>query len=73
LELLGRSLLLLGLFLAALGGILLLASHIPFLGRLPGDISLQRPGFSFYFPLATSLLISAALTLALNLILRLLR
>ncbi len=33
------------------------------LGRLPGDIVIEREGFSFYFPLATSLLISAALTL----------
>ena len=33
------------------------------LGRLPGDISIQRPGFSFFFPLTTSLLLSALLSL----------
>jgi len=33
------------------------------LGRLPGDISIQRPGFSFFFPLTTSLLLSAVLSL----------
>lgn len=33
------------------------------LGRLPGDISIQRPGFSFLFPLTTSLLLSAVLSL----------
>ena len=32
------------------------------LGRLPGDISIQRPGFSFFFPLTTSLLLSAVLS-----------
>lgn len=33
------------------------------LGRLPGDISIQRQGFSFFFPLTTSLLLSAVLSL----------
>jgi hypothetical protein len=33
------------------------------LGRLPGDIAIQRPGFSFFFPLTTSLLLSAVLSL----------
>jgi len=33
------------------------------LGRLPGDISISRPGFNFYFPLATSIIVSIALSL----------
>jgi hypothetical protein len=50
-------------------GLVLLAAGIawPFigrlgLGRLPGDIAIERPGFSFYFPLMTSLIISAVLS-----------
>jgi hypothetical protein len=40
------------------------------LGRLPGDISIQRPGFSFFFPLTTSLLLSAVLSLVFRLVRR---
>ena len=38
------------------------------LGRLPGDIAIQRPGFSFYFPLMTSLIISVVLSVILRLV-----
>lgn len=38
------------------------------LGELPGDIRIQRPGFGFYFPLGSSLLISVVLSLVLSLI-----
>ena len=70
LEALGRTLLILGGVIAALGGLLLLAGHVPWLGRLPGDISVERGNFRFYAPLATSLLISLLLTVVLNLIAR---
>lgn len=43
------------------------------LGRLPGDIRIERDGFSFYFPLATSILLSIGLTVLLNILLRLFR
>lgn len=66
----GRLLLILGLALAAVGLLVMLAGRIPFLGRLPGDISIQRDGWSFHFPLATSIVISLILTVILNLILR---
>ena len=67
---LGKVLLLLGLGLAALGGLLLLADRLPFLklGRLPGDIVVERPNLRFYFPLATSLLLSVVLSLLLWLV-----
>lgn len=63
---LGRTLVVLGLGLAALGAVvwLLQASTGLRLGRLPGDIAVQREGFSFFFPISTMLLVSAALTLA---------
>jgi hypothetical protein len=67
---LGRALLILGIVLAALGGIILLAGQVPWLGRLPGDISIERGNFRFYAPIATSLLLSLILTLVLNLVSR---
>lgn len=47
-----------GVLFFVLGGGILLAGKIPFLGRLPGDIRVERPGFSFYFPFASCLLAS---------------
>jgi len=62
---LGRALIFLGVILTSFGVILLLAPKIPWLGRLPGDILIQRERFSFYFPLASCLLASVLLTLLL--------
>ncbi len=59
----GKFLILLGLFISAIGGILILSGKIPWIGRLPGDILIQRKNFTFYFPLATSILLSILLTL----------
>lgn len=64
---LGKMLILFGVVLALLGGLLLVAGKIPFLGRLPGDIVIRRENWSFYFPLTTSILISILLTLLLSL------
>ena len=64
---LGRALIGAGALLVVLGLALLLAERFPALrlGRLPGDLRVQRGNFSFYFPLATSILVSAVLTLLL--------
>jgi len=59
----GRILVALGLLIALVGVILLFVGRVPWLGRLPGDIYVQRGNWSFYFPLATSLLLSIALSL----------
>jgi hypothetical protein len=67
---LGRVLLLMGGLLFLLGLVLVLAGNLPFLGRLPGDISIQREGFSFFFPLVTSLILSLILTVVLNIVFR---
>jgi len=56
----GKWLLVLGLGLASLGAFVLLAGKIPWLGRLPGDIKVEKESFSFYFPVMTCLLLSAA-------------
>ncbi len=64
---LAKSLIVFGVVLALLGGVLLMAGKIPFLGRLPGDIFVRREHWSFYFPLTTSILISALLTLLFSL------
>ena len=64
---LGKILIVFGLVLIVAGVILSFAPKIPWLGQLPGDIYIQRERFSFYFPLATCLLVSAILTLVLYL------
>jgi len=61
----GKMLIMAGLALIVIGGLFALAGKIPWFGRLPGDICIQKRGFTFYFPIATSILISAVLTLAL--------
>ena len=66
----GRTLLTLGLIVAGIGLLIMLAGRVPFLGRLPGDIFVQRGSFRLYFPLATSILLSILLTLVVNLIAR---
>src|SRR5262245_23676349 len=63
----GKVLLGFGLLVVILGGFILIASKftekVPWIGRLPGDIYVERDGWSFYFPLATSIVISVVLTL----------
>jgi hypothetical protein len=73
-ESMGKMLILMGLFVLLLGLILTFAPKlkIPFLGRLPGDIRIEREGFSLYFPIVTCIVLSVLLTLLLNLIAHLL-
>jgi hypothetical protein len=68
LEPVGRSLLLIGLAIAALGLVLILVPRVPLLGKLPGDIVFQRDGVTVVIPLATMLVISILLSIVLNLI-----
>jgi hypothetical protein len=65
---LGRALIVLGIVVAVVGVILVLFDHVPWIGRLPGDIRVQRGNWTFYFPLGTYILISVVLTLVLWLI-----
>jgi len=64
---LGKGLIYLGLLLVIIGVILTFAGKLPWLGRLPGDLSIERENFSFYFPLATCILISVVISLVLYL------
>jgi hypothetical protein len=68
LEPVGRSLLLIGLVIAGVGLLLIVAPRVPLLGKLPGDIVIQRDDVTIVIPLATTLLISLVLTIVLNLI-----
>jgi hypothetical protein len=65
---LGKILIAFGLLIALAGVVLVLVGRVPWIGRLPGDIHIQRGNFTFYFPLATSLLLSVVLTLILYLV-----
>ncbi len=69
---LGKWLLVLGLVIAAAGGLLWLLSRIPFLGNLPGDIRIQTENFGCFIPLGTMILLSLILTVLLNIAVRLL-
>lgn len=60
---LGRMLMIAGAAMMILGALFSFGARIPWLGRLPGDIVVERPNFKFYFPLGTSILISIILSL----------
>lgn len=59
----GKTLVILGLLIALAGLILVFVGRVPWSGRLPGDIYVQRGNWSFYFPIATSIVLSLVLTL----------
>ncbi len=59
----GKFLIVSGVLIAVVGAVIVLTGRLPWVGRLPGDFYVQRGHFTFYFPLATSILVSVALTL----------
>ncbi|MBM4263676.1 MAG: DUF2905 domain-containing protein [Deltaproteobacteria bacterium] len=61
----GRTLIVVGLALVAVGVLVSLAGKFPWLGNLPGDIKIERDGFNFYFPLTTCIVISVLVSLVL--------
>ncbi|MDM7914216.1 MAG: DUF2905 domain-containing protein [Candidatus Eisenbacteria bacterium] len=63
---LSRLLILAGLFLVVLGLAVRVAPKIPWIGRLPGDLRISKPGFTLYLPIVTCLLLSLLLTLLLS-------
>ncbi|HUF38358.1 MAG TPA: DUF2905 domain-containing protein [Anaerolineales bacterium] len=66
-----RFFLIAGVVLIAVAGVLFLAARFGLpIGRLPGDIVIRRGGGTLYFPITTSILVSVALTVLVNLIVR---
>lgn len=70
-ESIARTLVISGVVLVALGLLLYAAPSIPWLGRLPGDIRIERPGFRLYFPITSCVVVSVLVSGALWLVSRL--
>lgn len=61
----GKILIIIGALIILIGVVFLFADKIPFLGKLPGDIIIKKKNFTFYFPLATSILLSIIISIIL--------
>ena len=64
---LGRVLVLIGALILLFGVLLVVGDRVPFIGRLPGDVTLRGDGWTLYAPLATSIVLSVLLTAVLSL------
>jgi hypothetical protein len=64
---LGRALVIAGVVIAVVGLALMFSDRVPFVGRLPGDVRLGGDGWTVYIPIATSIVVSLVLTVALSL------
>jgi len=60
---LGKLLILIGVFIVAIGVLLLIGEKIAWIGKLPGDIVIKKEKFTFYFPITTSIILSILVTL----------
>lgn len=63
----GKLIIICGVVLIIIGGFFIFSPKLPFVGKLPGDIYIKKDGFTFYFPIVTSIIISILLTLLFNL------
>ena len=59
----GKLFIFIGLLLVVIGIVFIVGNKIPFIGRLPGDIAIERQNFNFYFPITTCIIISIILSL----------
>lgn len=59
----GKILIIIGLIIIAIGAVILFSDRIPLIGKLPGDIRIERENFTVYLPIGTSILLSVLLTL----------
>jgi hypothetical protein len=59
-----------GIVLTIVGVLMLLSPKLPFIGKLPGDFYFKKDGVSFYFPLATSIIVSIVLSLVISFLFR---
>ncbi len=69
----GKLLIGVGVLLLLAGALFLVFGRVPYLGRLPGDVAVQRGDFGFYFPIVTCIIASIVLTVLLNVAGRLFR
>jgi hypothetical protein len=67
-EPIGRSLVVIGVFITILGAIMLVTPRLPWLGRLPGDIVIRSENATVYIPITTMLIVSVVLSVVLNVI-----
>lgn len=67
-ESIGKSLIFFGIILIVIGSLFVVFGRIPWFGRLPGDIVIRNENFTFYFPVATMILLSIVLTVLFNII-----
>jgi hypothetical protein len=58
----GKLLVVFGIAIVGIGLLLMFVDRIPFLGKLPGDISIKRENFRLYFPITTSIIVSLLLS-----------
>ena len=63
----GRAFVIAGVVILVIGLALMFADRIPFVGRLPGDVTVRGDGWTVYAPIATSIVVSLVLTAALSL------
>lgn len=66
----GKLLILTGFIIILIGVFLSMFHNIPFIGKLPGDIIIEKKNFKFYFPLTSSIIVSIVLSLILSLLWR---
>ena len=59
----GKLFIFIGLLLVVIGIVFIVGNKIPFIGKLPGDIAIERNNFNFYFPITTCIIISIILSL----------
>ena len=69
-QMFGKTLMVAGVVLAAVGALLVFGGKIPFVGKLPGDLHIRRPNFTLYVPITTCILLSVLLTIILWLLSR---
>ncbi len=66
-EMLGRGLVIAGIVIVGLGLVLMFGDRVPLIGRLPGDVTISGDRWTVYAPIATSIVVSVVLTIALSL------
>ncbi|MFA5629558.1 MAG: DUF2905 domain-containing protein [Dehalococcoidales bacterium] len=71
LESIGKYLIVIGIFIAILGIIIMFWNKILLLGKLPGDIFIDKGNFKFFFPITTGIIISVVITVFINIIIKL--